>query len=80
MEVPGPYTVTSNHAGWQSKTMIPTSNSVCFLTFVSFEDIDAASEYSMCSVGSSGGNWVLQAYALAGGDNYAKCSARCLRW
>lgn len=65
----------------KSKTLMPTGNSICFLTSVEFAELEYDSRYAKCLVKQSDGNWVLEAYAY---DTWrgarAICKARCLSW
>ncbi|HNT73539.1 MAG TPA: hypothetical protein PKH77_00830 [Anaerolineae bacterium] len=76
------YEVISNESGTQSVQMVSSSNSMCFLTHVWFEDTEDDGEYAQCEIGTSGGYWVLYAHAVGTGffDPYAYCQARCLQW
>jgi hypothetical protein len=80
MTVTDSYQETSLGEGQQLLTLVPTSNSICFLVDTGFADIDTNGEYAECYVRQSGGNWVLEADSLNGQDNWAVCQARCLQW
>ena len=78
MTVTGDYGAESHDDGWEHTTMVPASNSICFLTRVEFEDIDTGGETSECRIDQSGGYWRLGAWAED--DSDAWCWARCLQW
>jgi hypothetical protein len=80
LDMSSEYDVDSAQDGWVYHIMTPTSNSICFLTRVEFEDIDSENEDSICDIGQSGSNWRLGAYSETGDDNSTHCSARCLSW
>jgi hypothetical protein len=67
-------------AGTTSTTMVPTSDSFCFLVTVEIEDTDSPNEFASCYIKSSGGDWVLEAYLAMTGDATAGCWARCFQW
>jgi hypothetical protein len=85
----GEYSVSRNNsAGTSSVAMTSTTGSVCFLTYVAFEDTDSGGEWAECRVVPSAGVWRLEA-ALGGifdifgtqvTDSDAWCRARCLVW
>ena len=57
------------------------SKGICFLTQITFEDIDAGGERAECRVlTDGGGNWVVRAYLAGTSDANAWCVARCLLW
>lgn len=79
--ISGEYTARRNHSsGNGDQTLISTSSGFCFLTEVSFEDVDSAGESATCRVFESGGNWVLRARLGSTSDSDAWCAARCISW
>jgi hypothetical protein len=75
-------TSTSRHAsaGTSSAVLGSTTDRVCFLTSVQFEDVDNNAEFAACRVVVSGSDWVLQAALSVSADTDVWCSARCLTW
>lgn len=77
----GAYSVQRNNAGGVSEVvMTSTTASICFVTSVSFEDIDAGGEWAECEVVASGGAWRLRASLGATSDSDAWCQARWIQW
>ena len=78
----GPFNVSRhNSAGTTGvDTGVPTTAGLCFLTEVTFEDIDSYAERATCEIVSSSGTWHLRAGLGGAPDADAWCEARCLRW
>jgi len=70
----------SNSSSGSAISMGSTSNRLCFLTGVEFEDIDSTSERGRCHVYASSGTWYLEARLGPSSDGDALCEARCLYW
>ncbi|MEL6177466.1 MAG: hypothetical protein AAFS10_00865 [Myxococcota bacterium] len=81
LNVTGEASVQRNNSGGNSTANIGSqSRRFCFLTRVSFIDIDGGNERARCEVFISGGNWQLRARLDNTGDADAYCSARCITW
>ncbi len=78
----GDYEISSDQSGRQTVPMVSSSNSMCFLTYVWFEDTEDDSEDARCYITDEGGTWILSAEADGTGffDPFAFCRARCLQW
>ncbi len=74
------YYASSSGAGSQSQTLRATGNSICFLTAAQYTGIGPDDEVGSCAVDTSGGSWVLYAYAESGTGNVTYCEAMCLAW
>jgi hypothetical protein len=76
------YYVPSIAQGDLSTPMVPSGNSMCFLTHVWFEDLEDDQEWGQCKIVVEDNYWYL--HALANGDwpkdAVAVCKARCLQW
>lgn len=60
--------------------LISSKNSVCFLTLVSFADIDGAKEKGTCEITSHNNMWHLSADLGIVTKANGSCSAKCLAW
>lgn len=76
----GGYVTTGDYGSVGTATMVPANNSICFLTYVWFQEIDTNNEDAKCIIDIDGNNWRLQAVTNSGFDQYAQCEARCLQW
>ena len=66
--------------GSSNITLANFANHYCFLTKVSFREIDSGGETAQCEVKKSGNFWILEATLGRNDDAWAKCSARCIKW
>ena len=79
--VSGLYKVKQKDAtGEKREDLGSTSNRICFLTRVKFEDLDSEEEWAECEVAQESDRWVLRAYLKKGPDAKAYCDARCISW
>jgi hypothetical protein len=69
-----------NEAGFLCTDMSSVTSSVCFLTEVVMEDIDAGGENAGCRILQSGGTWRLCAQLGETDDADVWCAAYCLQW
>lgn len=58
--------------------MIPTSEGVCFLNSIEFEQLNTDEDTGICEIISENSRWVLSAKAKSDAD--AVCYAQCLKW
>lgn len=72
------YSATGADGSDQTTNMISTTNSICYLVKVQFEDVDAPGEKVNCVIFSQSGLWKLRAETDS--DSNAWCQARCLSW
>jgi len=76
--------VRLNNKGSTWTPMTPVANSLCFLTRVSFAEIDSGDdadpESAACGISDIDGDWQLEAYLHKDEDADVWCIARCLSW
>jgi hypothetical protein len=82
IEVSPPYFAQSDSEGAVTTTMVPADNSVCFLVGAEYAELDYMTEFGECSVYTSGGYWVLEAYTsdYPASVCYASCRGQCILW
>ncbi len=70
--------LSNNGSIGQSLLTTSTGDEFCGLTRVRFEDVNDGSEYAVCDLLLTAGNWYV--YAGTSGNADAACRAHCLRW